>query len=346
MKNDPKPVEQLSVRLFLRAALRLTALVGVLGSAAVITFGYLGWVHAAFDSFSHFRIHFAFGLLALVLPLALFRFYPEAVFALALGALSIVETSGLPFTRMGSEAQAVGTHDPATYRLMQLNLRYDNPEPARMLSLIGELKPDIITLNEVSALWVERLKVLEAAYPYRMVCPPPAYNGGSAILSRRPFAAGSEPTCGDRGSLAQAKLDIGGTEVEIAALHLGWPWPYHQHWQLPQLEPVLARIGDTAIVSGDLNSAPWSHTAKRVATASGARILRGIGPTWLSYRLPEELRGWIGLPIDNVLVKGGVVPVSLQALDNAGSDHLPVLLEFRLLPLEQPAPVQQAGLGR
>lgn len=342
--TEPKAAEQLTVALFLRAALRLAALAAVLAAAAGITFGYLGWAHAAFNSFSHFRMHLAAGLLVLVLPMALLRFYPEAVFAALLAIGSIVQTAGLPFA--GMAARAVGTDAPATYRLLQLNMRYDNREPERTLSLIGEMKPDIITLNEVSALWIERLKVLEAAYPHRMICPPPAYIGGSAILSRRPFAAGTAPSCGDRGSLAQATLDIGGSRVEIAALHLGWPWPYEQPWQLPHLEPVLSQIGDTAIVAGDFNAVPWSRTTRRVAAASGTSILRGIGPTWLSYRLPETWRGWIGLPIDNVLVKGAVVPLGLRALDNAGSDHLPVLLEFRLLPEEKPAAVQQAQLGQ
>jgi endonuclease/exonuclease/phosphatase (EEP) superfamily protein YafD len=74
-------------------------------------------------------------------------------------------------------------------------------------------------------------------------------------------------------------------------------------------------------------------------------VLRGIGPSWLSYRLPDAVRPWIGLPIDQVLVKGGVVPVSLEALPTAGSDHLPVLLEFMVLPDEMPARQMHAGLS-
>ena len=36
-----------------------------------------------------------------------------------------------------------------------------------------------------------------------------------------------------------------------------------------------------------------------------------------------------------MLVKGGVVQVSLGTIDDVGSDHLPVLLEFSLKPLEE-----------
>ena len=324
--------------------LRLAALGAVLAAAAAITFGYLGWLHPAFDSFSHFRIHLAAGLLVLVVPLALLRFLPEAGFAALLGATAIVQTTGLPFGSATGPAQAFTNGVQPVYRLLQLNLRYDNPEPKRTLSLIGEVRPDIVTLNEVSAPWIEELELLKGTYPFRVICPPPSRIGGVAILSRRPFVEGFEPSCSDRGSLAVTEIDTGAGKVAVAALHMGWPWPFAQPWQLPQVEPVLAGLGDTAIVAGDLNAAPWSFTAQRIARASGTRLLRGIGPTWLDFVLPDALRPVIGLPIDNVLVKGGVVPLSVTTLDAVGSDHLPVLFEFAMLPQEAPAPVQQAAL--
>src|SRR5690606_35461252 len=122
---------------------------------------------------------------------------------------------------------------------------------------------------------------------------------------------GFEPYCGDRGAFVHARLDIGGRVFDVAAVHLGWPWPFAQRWQLPNLTPLLGQIGDTAIVAGDLNAVPWSQTARRVSTDADARILRGIGPTWLDRRLPDWLRPLIGLPIDNLMVKGGVAPVGL-----------------------------------
>lgn len=330
-------------RLIWPVLLRLAALGAVLAAAGAITFGYLGWLHWAFDSFSHFRIHFAIGLVALVPALLLLRFLPEAIFAGLLGIATVIQTTGLPIEAGARPAQAVG-RIPATYSLLQLNLRYDNPERERVLSLIGELRPDIVTLNEVSAAWVGKLELLKAAYPHQLVCPPPAFTGGSAILSRRPFVSDFPPRCADRGSYGHARIDIAGTRVDIGALHLGWPWPFEQPWQVPNMEPALSELGETAILAGDFNAAPWSRTARTVSRASGARILRGLGPTWLDYALPDSLRGVIGLPIDQVLVKGGVIPISLTALDNVGSDHLPVLFDFTLLPEEGAPTVQQAAL--
>lgn len=48
-------------------ALRLMAFAAVAGSGAALALGYLGWLHPAFDSFSHLRLHLA-ALLLLAAP--------------------------------------------------------------------------------------------------------------------------------------------------------------------------------------------------------------------------------------------------------------------------------------
>lgn len=315
-------------------ALRLLALAAVAGLGAALTFGYLGRLHFAFDAFSHLRLHFSALLLLMVPALAALRFRAEALFALALGLAAPVQTVLFPPGAAVSEAEAeVGR---AVYRLMHVNLRYDNATPEAFLSLVGRTRPDAITLTEVSEPWAARLASIETAYPYRIVCERPTFIGGAAILSRRPFVEGSTPSCGNRGAFAHASVDFGGRQIEIVALHMGWPWPFEQPWQIPRLEPLLGKVGASAIIAGDLNAAPWSYAARRLAAAANARILRGAGPTWLDRRLPAALIGWIGLPIDNIMVKGAVVAGEPATLGNVGSDHLPVMLEFSLAPVEPP----------
>lgn len=320
---------------------RLAALAFVTGAAAALSFGYLGFLHPAFDSFSHFRVHLAV-LLAIAAPvLLLLSFRMEALVALLLGAVSLATTlDGLP----GLRDRPPLASDEATYRLLHINLRYDHADPGRVLSLIGRTRPDVISLNEVSPMWMDRLAALEAAYPHWVTCAPRTRIGEVAIFSRRPFAAGTTPYCEPRGAFAHARIDFSGRPTDVATLHLGWPWPYHQHVQLPGLLPDLARIGHTALIAGDLNAVPWSHTARQVARATGADFLRGIGPTWLFGFAPDRLRRAIGLPIDNVLAKGGVIVHSAASIEGAGSDHLPVLVEFSVLPQEPEAEVLQAAV--
>ena len=311
--------------------LRLAILAALCALGAAIGFGYLGRLHLAFDAFSHLRLHLAAVLILLAPILLVLRLRIEAGFALLLGLATIVQTVAFDNEPPLARADASGP----VYRLLHMNLRFDNPTPEAALSLIGTTRPDVVTLAEVSAMWRTRLASLEAAYPYRLICSQPSPIGGVAILSRRPFVQGFEPRCGDRGSFATARLDLGGREVEIVTLHMGWPWPFEQPWQLPRLTPLLESVSDTAIIVGDLNATPWSEAARRVAGAGGAHILRGIGPTWLDRRLPDSWRGLIGLPIDNLILKGGVTAASLQTLDNPGSDHLGLLLEFSVAPQDE-----------
>jgi endonuclease/exonuclease/phosphatase (EEP) superfamily protein YafD len=223
----------------------------------------------------------------------------------------------------------------ATYTVLHFNLLYNNPTPNRLLSLIGRLNPDVLALNEVSTEWREKLKLIIATYRYQFNCAPADGWTGVAIVSRRPFAQGDAPFCEDGGSLAIAPVDFGGQVIDVATLHLNWPWPYSQSDDIDRLSPFLGRLGANAIVTGDLNAAPWSFAARRVAEAGGLAHMPSPGATWMQKRLPVALFP-LGLPIDNIFAKGDVLVQSVQALAPEGSDHLPLLVTFSIKPPPQP----------
>jgi endonuclease/exonuclease/phosphatase (EEP) superfamily protein YafD len=295
--------------------------------------GFFGRLHPAFDSLAHFRVHLAVLLVLAALPLLLARaFRWHGLLAGLFGGAAILTVTGPSFLPGLGPVQA--SHQPSdtlspVYRLLQLNLRYDNSEPGKVLSLIGRVRPDVVTLNEVSAMWTERLALLSSAYPYRTVCRVNNHAGGVAILSLRPFAEGAEGQCLRGGTFAIATVDLGGRFVEVGALHLHWPWPFSQSHQIDNIAPVLGKIAETSILAGDLNATPWSAASARIAGAAGMTPASPAGPTWLYRRLPEFLR-FAGLPIDRIFTKGEVVVHSVNTLEAVGSDHLPVLVEFSL----------------
>ncbi|WP_163271700.1 endonuclease/exonuclease/phosphatase family protein [Chelativorans alearense] len=307
-----------------------------------LVMGYWGTVHPAFDSLAHFRVHLGALVVVLALPLLLVQGWRGiGLTAAVLGGAAVASVTALP----AGEVHAEGEMGAARYRLLQLNLRYDNRTPREVLSLIGREQPDVVTLNEASSAWLPELELIEGAYPHRIVCQPPSPIGGVAILSRRPFLHPSRAQCFDRGSLAIATVNFGGAAVDIAAIHLGWPWPFEQAWQIDDVVPVLERLSSSAIAVGDLNAAPWSLTARRVAAAGGLTSAGNLGPTWLVRSAPDLLRRFAGLPIDNVFTKGRVVPIATRRLESVGSDHLPVLLEFAVRPEKEAAEVMQARIA-
>jgi endonuclease/exonuclease/phosphatase (EEP) superfamily protein YafD len=70
---------------------------------------------------------------------------------------------------------------------------------------------------------------------------------------------------------------------------------------------------------------------------SGMTLMPSAGPTWIHRTLPDVLRRYAGLPIDQVFSKGGVTILSSARMEDTGSDHLPVLVEFTL-PTDSNAP--------
>ncbi len=311
---------------------RIILPIATLAIAAFLSLSFLGRFHPAFNSIAHFRGHLAVLLGLAALLLLVIGFWKEAALALVLAAaaLSSISTS-LPLSGLTKVHAAFGTRDEtrAIYRLLQMNLRFDNQTPEKVLSLIGRTQPDVVTLNEVSTKWIAPLDRLSAAYPHRIICPGSSRIGGVAILSRRPFETDAPANC--VGSLAIAPVNFAGQTVKVAALHLGWPWPYDQWATIDRLSEALGTLTGTAILAGDFNASGWSASVRRVAEAGGLAPVQSIGPTWLHRMLPKVLRPWIGLPIDHVMAKGNVIVHSAKAQDDAGSDHLPILVEFSLL---------------
>lgn len=296
-----------------------------------LVLGLLAELHPAFDAFAHFRAHLAVLLCLCGLLLLASIYWKQGLLAVALGALALWTTiPAFPLFGATSAAAGDGASGRAVYRLLQLNLRFDNKAPEKVLSLIGRTKPDVIALEEVSVDWMPRIARISAMYPYSIVCNAPNRIGGNAVLSRRPSLGGAQGRCLNNGSLAIAEVDFSGRTLQVAALHLAWPWPSEQPEQLRELQPDLAALGDTVLLAGDLNAVTWSAAVRRIEVDAGLSHVAGIGPTWLDRRLPDVLRPYIGLPIDQVFSKGDVKIMSARALDAVGSDHLPVLVEFAL----------------
>lgn len=310
----------------------LLLLVAVLASVPLVL-GFLGAVHPALDSFAHLRAHVAVVMAVLALPLLFTSLRREGAMVLLLAIMAFGTTRNL-----FDEAAGAAASEPsgARYSLVQINLRYDNPEPKRILQMIAREKPDIVTYQEAGEEWTPWLDILQASYPYRLHCREKPGTWGVGILSRRPFSEHGQPVCIGDGLLAIAPVDLGGTRVNVAALHLSWPWPYAQPYQLAYIEPLLRELDGVTILAGDFNAAPWSNAVRRVEAASHMHPLRGIGGTWLAHFLPVSWAPIIGLPIDQIFVSGEIRAPKVSVREDAGSDHLPVRLDFSVPPPVRP----------
>ena len=296
-----------------------------------LVFGFLGAWHPALDSFAHFRAHLAAALLVAAIPALLLGGLRATGLMAMLLALTALGTAGivpLPFVGPASAVTAKPAERPV-YRLLHLNLRFNNPTPEKVISLIARTSPDVIALNEVSAAWAARLETIAERYPHRVLCDPYS-RGAAAILSRRPFARGGKGACDPSGAMAPATVDFGGPVLDVVALHLKWPWPFGQPEEIAMLAGRLSALSGTALIAGDLNAAPWSQAVRHVAEIAGAERIPGSGATWLWRRLPAAMRAYVGLPIDHVFARGAIAIHAIGQEEPVGSDHAPLLVEFSL----------------
>jgi len=307
------------------------ALVGIAGflPAIPLVLGFLGSWHPAFDSMSHFRLHFAAAMVvAGLVLLASPTWRTNGMLMIVLAAFA----GGVTLWPAWQAGRAVAAHSEAgaRYRLIQLNLRFDNPRPETVIGKLTRERPDLVTLEEVSARWVAHLaEALQNEFPYRLVCPTHSYLGGIALLSRHPLRYGPD-ACRRADRFVTAAVELDGRAIQIAAVHLGWPWPFGQDRQVARLVPTLARMDDDALLAGDFNAAPWSRTVRAIAQAGELSLGPWAGPGYLDRRLPAWLRPLAGLPIDHAMSKGIVTIDDVRRLDFVGSDHLPLMVKFHL----------------
>ncbi len=294
-----------------------------LGTSAALFAGFLGLYHPAFDTLAHFRFHLAVTLVVLGLLSLLLGMRRPGWSSLGIAAIALMTVwQILPLPK---SMKLTGT----TYKMLQANLRFDNPSPELFLELVNREQPEILNVQEVSQSWMPRLKGLEAQYPHVFHCPEWSSIGGVMLLSKLPLL-GDGRNCHDYASLGSAIAVFGDIQVTLGSVHLRWPWPASGPRQIDALRDPLSKIGANALVGGDFNATVWSHAIQRFAEYGAMTTISGIGPSWMWDKLPAAIASCCGLPIDNVLVKGAVRIISARTLAPIGSDHLPIVVEFSI----------------
>ncbi len=302
----------------------LIALAG-LGTVAA-WFGGLSWVA---DLFSHFRVHYALGLLGCAgLALAL-RSRRLAALAAVLATINVAAMALA--LRAPPAAPAEGSVGPII-RVMSLNVNRFNEDYESMAALVAEVDPDVLGLVEAHGELLTALEPVTGGYLHRFTRPQ-VDCFGQALYSRHPFDRVRVAHLGtNRAPALVADLDVDGVEATFVLLHPDPPIT-EERWQsrnthFTSLAANLHEMHETLVVCGDLNTTPWSpgygelvEGVGLVDTAQGVDALLGTWPSWL---------GPLGIAIDHCLVTSDVVTLDHRIERHVGSDHRPVVVELGL----------------
>jgi endonuclease/exonuclease/phosphatase (EEP) superfamily protein YafD len=276
------------------------------------------------DNLSNFPALFAAGFALAATGLALLGELRWAA-AAALGA-ALAFAPVLPwYLPPGAQADAPAAHP---VKLFVSNVLFRNYQHKKLLRLVGEERPDVIGLVEVTSHWLRKLSALHAEYPYRFELPDEDY-AGIALYSRLPISGAHVLQLDDTNLPAvEATLAAPGGPVRILVVHPTSPVNQEffelRNRQLRALADYVRQAPHPLVVAGDLNITMWNRHYRPlvdVGALHNAREGHGIGATWPA--------GWpLGVPIDHVLATSDVQLRNFRVLRPIGSDHRPIAAEF------------------
>jgi endonuclease/exonuclease/phosphatase family metal-dependent hydrolase len=247
-------------------------------------------------------------------------------------------------------------------RILTYNVRHclgidGQLSPERIAEVIASCEADVVALQELDVNRTRTRGVDQARAIADELCMHlhffPAIREregsyGDALLTARPCTlvkAGLLPTWGWRGfaeprGALWVSVNVGGTEIQIINTHLG----LLEAVRLRQIDALLGpdwaahpACREPVIVAGDFNAVPRSPTYKRLAVR-----LRDA-QTWLgtSRQQPTYPSRVPLLRLDHVFVSRSIAVLKAEVirtpLARIASDHLPLLVDFRVVTCEQRA---------
>ncbi|MEP0944864.1 MAG: endonuclease/exonuclease/phosphatase family protein [Rhizobiaceae bacterium] len=307
---------------------------GIIGLLAA---SWLQELHPAFDTPSHFRLHFSAALLVLALLLLFVGAWRWTLIAIATIAVTLFLTQPYLPTLNSFNAQTAApmadsqrATGPDELSVLQLNIRFNNQQVERTTKLVLQVQPDFVLLQEITRNNEAVLSQLLAAYPHQWHCHRRGI-GSVAVLSRYPFAQHQDSTCLETRGFAQAKVQVGERILTLASFHSRWPFPRSQPRQMRALQADFEGLDHPLVLAGDFNSAPWSAAVQRAARWTRTKPAEGMVMTWGSrFSVIRDLIG-PSLPIDQIMISPELSFQQRIVLEDIGSDHYPILtrLKFR-----------------
>lgn len=298
-------------------------------AVALLSLASLLGRHSFFELATHFRLQYALASTACALFFACERAWKYLLPAAACAALGWAFV--LPYyPRAGTDAR-----DPGHARLVVMfaNVQGNNTEYGALLESVGEVRPDVLALAELTPEWRAHVgEALSREYPHAELLPKQG-GSGLALFSRFPLE-GAESFDVDASThpLMRARVILPRASLRLLLMHPPTPvrpvkFAYRTGQFARASELVNSESGPRALL-GDLNATPWSPYFRDLLLGSGLRDVRvgeGLIPTWPAY-----LPGFLRIPIDHCLVSGDVRVYSVRTGPLTGSDHLPLVVELGL----------------
>ena len=243
----------------------------------------------------------------------------------AAAALAMMLPRYLPHTPDGDSPGG------SSLRILQANVYSPGNDPAHLLALVRETRPDIVLLQEVDEKWKAFLKPLEDLYPHHRYSP--RYTGGGLDLAQFWTAE----TVSERDlheeelPATELILNVQGQRVRMLNVHTAAPFKKGRADRYRRQMDLLARHAANReiplVLAGDLNAGLWSRHYTALLEKGGLVSARhgfgGLG-SWPSFLGP------LRIALDHLLVSPDIHVRDCRLGPGIGSDHRPLITEVCL----------------
>lgn len=273
----------------------------------------------------HFRGQYFVLLSVLAVALFVLRKRRWALLATAMALVNLAYVAPLYWP----VSTPVITQSPAQ-RLLCFNVLSRNTEHDIVLAYLREQQADVVVLLEVSDAWATACESLRDLYPHQHHLPR-GDNFGISLLSRAPWQDLEVVSLGTAALPSiKATYEDSGRAVTILGTHPLPPgsaeYALLRNEQLQAIATLVRQQPMPVIVVGDLNItsySPYFQELLQSAKLHDSRQGIGLQASW-SPGLPG-----LEIPIDHALVTVGIAIAGRKVGPYLGSDHRPVVLDWR-----------------
>lgn len=223
-----------------------------------------------------------------------------------------------------------------SFTLLVSNVRMDNEDKQSFPAMVRKMDPDVVLINEPDQAWADSLGELQASYPHTILFPlDNTY--GMMLLSRLPLSESEVNFLVDDSipSIFTRITLTSGHVIDFYGVHPEPPQPGKDTWERDTELLIIGRKirerRNPSVVAGDLNDVGWSVTSKLFRKHSGLldpREGRGLFNTY-NVHLPL-----LRYPLDHIFHSPEFGLITLQKLEDIGSDHFPIFVGLSYEPKE------------
>jgi endonuclease/exonuclease/phosphatase (EEP) superfamily protein YafD len=229
-----------------------------------------------------------------------------------------------PLTRIAAHSSG----DSLT--VLALNTWGAHADPGRLERYLATAPANVVVLSELASASRPMLDRLRQVYPHQVRCAD-KLSCALALLSRNPFAAaGAARIAPGKPVFIWARLP---GSLTIIGTHLHNPMvdPWLHQAEVEALAQFAGRIRGSLVVTGDLNTSPWSNAFRLLESAADLSPASPLTPSWPAWpvALPQ-------IAVDHIFVSSDLGVTAAGTDPAVGSDHLPVWahLERRAVPAD------------